>query len=102
MRGRHGGYNTEQIRRHRNRKRPLFLHRRRKLLKSNVVVNDILNDGMDNDIHVIDNVHDVMNVEVEVMYNVNNGIDNAVVNASRVRGYRNSFRRVEYIIDDTR
>ena len=82
-RGRNGGYNTEQIRRHRNRKRPLFLHRRRKLLNRNVVVNDILNDGMDNDRNVVDNVHDVMNVEVGVIHNVNNGIDNAVVNDGR-------------------
>ena len=96
-RGRNGGYNTEQIRRHRNRKRPLFLHRRRKLLNRNVVVNDILNDGIDNDRNVVDNVHDVINVEVGVMHNVDNEIDNAVVNANRVRGYRNYFRRVEYI-----
>ena len=60
-------------------------------------MNDILNDGMDNDRNVVDIVYDVINVEVGVMHNVNNGIDNAVVNASRVRGYRNYFRRVEYI-----
>ena len=85
------------MRRDRNRERPLFRDRRRKLLNSNVAVNNNLNDCMDNGRNVVDNVHDVMHVEVGVIDDDNNGIDNAVVNDGRVRGYRNYFRRVEYI-----